>query len=50
MTGRGFQVSEFAWLAYDEKEGEMFCKVCKLSKYSWQVQLFFLVEVKVSRE
>ena len=26
-------LSEFAWLAYDEKEGEMFCKVCKLSKY-----------------
>ena len=23
-----------AWLAYNEEEGEMFCKLCRLSKYS----------------
>jgi len=32
MTGRGFRkewLSEFIWLDYNEKEGQMHCKVCR---------------------
>ena len=32
MTGREFRkewLSEFVWLDYDAKEGQMHCKVCK---------------------
>ena len=32
MTGCGFRkewLSECVWLDYDEKEGQMYCKVCK---------------------
>jgi len=38
MTGCGFRkewLSKFIWLDYNEKEGQMHCKVCRdFSKYS----------------